>query len=154
MQEDATVAEQRRKFGIPPGIDPRHLDPRNLDPRNLDPRKVLDPAAMERVMKAQALARAQAQAASTVVIGTVVTLVSSAFGFVAALAWNDAIRNLLTKFMQNTLGMKVVDPTTQSVIQAVAFTIIAIVAIAILQRVAGRWAKRAAIGAAAGDASY
>lgn len=153
MQEDATVAEQRRKFGIPPGIDPRHLDPRNLDPRNLDPRKVLDPAAMERVMKAQALARAQAQAASTVVIGTVVTLVSSAFGFVAALAWNDAIRNLLTAFIQNTLKQKM-DPTTQSVIQAVTFTIIAVIAIAILQRVAGRWAKRAAISSAAGEGSY
>ncbi len=153
MQEDVTVAEQRRKFGMPPGIDPRHLDPRNLDPRNLDPRKALDSAALERVMKAQALARAQAQAASTVVIGTIVTLVSSAFGFVAALAWNDAIKALLTSFLQHTLKLQV-DQTTQYVIQAVAFTIIAVVAIAILQRVAGRWAKKAAIGASAGDASY
>src|SRR5215472_4009856 len=143
MQEDATAAEQRRKFGLPPGIDPHHLDPRNLDPRNLDPRKVLDAAAVERVMKAQALARAQAQAASTVVIGTIVTLISSAFGFVAALAWNDAIRNLLTAFLTNTLHLQA-NATTQSVIQAVVFTLIAVVAIAILQRVAGRWASKAA----------
>jgi hypothetical protein len=153
MQEDAKVAEQKRKFGLPPGIDPRNLDPRNLDPRNLDPRKVLDAAAVERVMKAQALARAQAQAASTVVIGTIVTLISSAFGFVAALAWNDAIKALLTAFLTHTLHLQV-DQTTQLVIQAVAFTLIAVVAIAILQRVAGRWAAKAAIGAAAGEGSY
>jgi ABC-type spermidine/putrescine transport system permease subunit II len=144
MQEEVKVADQHKKLGLPPG----------MDPRNLDPRRMLDSAAAERVLKAQALARAQAQAASTVVIGTIVTLISSAFGFVAALAWNDAIKNLLTAFLQQTLKLKNIDATTQSVIQAVTFTIIAVIAIVILQRVAGRWAKKAAIGAAAGEGSY
>lgn len=140
MQEDPQVAEQRRRL--------------NLDPRNLDPRKALDAASLERVLKAQAMARAQAQAATTVVIGTVVTLVSSAFGFVAALAWNDAIRAILAKLFHDARLDKLFGPTGEAVLTAVIFTIIAIIAIVILQRVAGRWAKRAAINAAAGDASY
>jgi uncharacterized protein DUF5654 len=137
------VAEQRRRMGLPPL------------PQGFDPRKAIDPAAMERMMRAQAVARAQAQAATTVVIGTIVTLVSSAFGFVAALAWNDAINVTLNNFLQTQFG---VDPTKQSstvsLLRAVIFTVIAIVAIVILQRVAGRWAKKAAITAAAGEGSY
>jgi hypothetical protein len=140
MQEDPQAAEQRRRL--------------NLDPRNLDPRKALDPAAVERVMKAQALARAQAQAATTVVIGTIVTLISSAFGFVAALAWNDAIRDVLTKLLINTGLDKQFGPTGEALLTAIVFTIIAVIAIFILQRVAGRWARKAAIGAAASDGSY
>ena len=142
MQEEVRVADQHKKLGLPPG----------MDPRNLDPRRVLDSAATERVLKAQALARAQAQAASTVVIGTVVTLVSSAFGFVAALAWNDAIRSMMTDlFVKMKLNL---NGTEQLLVQAISFTIIAVIAIVILQRVAGRWAKKAAIGAAAGEGSY
>lgn len=140
MQEDPKVAEQRRRL--------------NLDPRNLDPRKALDPASLERVLKAQAMARAQAQAATTVVIGTIVTLISSAFGFVAALAWNDAIRAMLNDLLKRAGLNNQLGATGQAVLTAVVFTIIAIIAIVILQRVAGRWAKKAAIGAAAGDASY
>ena len=136
--------DQRRRMNIPPGIDPR----------NYDPRKALDSAAFERVVKAQALARAQAQAATTVVIGTVVTLVSSAFGFVAALAWNDAIRAVLKNTL-NHFGLgTTLDPMWQSIIQALVFTVIAVIAVVILQRVAGRWVKKAAIGGTAGDGSY
>jgi hypothetical protein len=142
MQEEVKVADQHKRLGLPPG----------MDPRNLDPRRALDSAAAERVLKAQALARAQAQAASTVVIGTVVTLVSSAFGFVAALAWNDAIRSMMTDlFVKMKLNL---NGTEQLLVQAISFTIIAVIAIVILQRVAGRWAKKAAIGAAAGEGSY
>lgn len=145
MSEDVKVAEQRRRMGLPPGIDPR----------NYDPRKALDSAAMERVMKAQALARAQAQAATTVVIGTIVTLISSAFGFVAALAWNDAIKASLDDFLHRTFGINPNNPPPSVyLLRATLFTVIAIIAIVILQRVAGRWAKKAAIAAAAGDASY
>ncbi|HST87902.1 MAG TPA: DUF5654 family protein [Ktedonobacterales bacterium] len=137
------MAEQRRRMGLPPL------------PQGFDPRRAIDPAAMERMMRAQAVARAQAQAATTVVIGTIVTLVSSAFGFVAALAWNDAINVTLNNFLQTQFG---VDPTKQSstisLLRAVIFTVIAIIAIFILQRVAGRWAKKAAITAAAGEGSY
>lgn len=139
MQEDAQVAEQRRRLNIPPGMDPR---------------RALDSAAMERVLKAQALARAQAQAATTVVIGTIVTLVSSAFGFVAALAWNDAIKALLTDALKRAGLTQQFGATGQAVLTAVVFTIIAVIAIVILQRVAGRWAKKAAIGTAASDGSY
>ncbi len=71
-------AEQRRRFGLPAGVDPR----------NFDPRRAMDPASLEKVLKAQAIARAEAQAATTVIIATIVSLVTSAFSFVAALAWN------------------------------------------------------------------
>ena len=139
MQEDPQIAERRRRLNIPNGIDPR---------------KALDSAAMERVLKAQALARAQAQAATTVVIGTIVTLVSSAFGFVAALAWNDAIRAALQHMLPASLFDPAKHPVLSPVITAVVFTIIAVIAIVILQRVAGRWAKKAAISAAASEGSY
>jgi Na+-translocating ferredoxin:NAD+ oxidoreductase RnfE subunit len=140
MQEDPQVAEHRRRM--------------NLDPRNLDPRKALDSASLERVLRAQALARAQAQAATTVVIGTIVTLISSAFGFVAALAWNDAIRDILSNLLAKTGLNTKFGATGEAVLTAVVFTIIAVIAIVILQRVAGRWAKKAAISAAASDGSY
>jgi hypothetical protein len=138
MSEDQKAAEQRRRMGLPQGFDPR---------------KAMDPATMERMIRAQAVARAQAQAATTVVIGTVVTLVSSAFGFVAALAWNDAIiavlGRILTYFHINSTHI-----ATIQVVRALIFTVIAIIAIVILQRVAGRWAKKAAISAASGEGSY
>lgn len=140
MQEDPQAAEHRRRL--------------NLDPRNLDPRKALDPAALERVLKAQALARAQAQAATTVVIGTIVTLITSAFGFVAALAWNDALTNILNNFANDNLRGLKLTRTEIYLMKAVIITIIAVVAVVIISRVAGRWAKRSAIGATAGDGSY
>lgn len=129
MSDDVRTAEQHWHLGLPQGIDPR---------------KVLDAAGLERVLKAQAAARAQAAAATTVVIGTIVTLVTSAFGFVAALAWNNAI----TQFMKEdvTITGRHLDPTLLAVIQAVAVTIIAVIAVVIIQRVAGRWAKKTAIG--------
>jgi small-conductance mechanosensitive channel len=117
-------------------------------PQGFDPRKALDPAAMERVMKAQAVARAQATAATTILIGTIVTLITSAFSFVAALAWNDAINNAINSLIPSA------NKTTVSVLRALAVTIIAVVAVVVLQRVAGRWAKRSAIAATAGEGSY
>jgi hypothetical protein len=138
MSEDQKAAEQRRRLGIPQGFDPR---------------KAMDPAAMERMIRAQAVARAQAQAATTVVIGTIVTLVSSAFGFVAALAWNDAIIALLGRALYY-LHVSSVHIATIQVVRAIIFTIIAVIAVVVLQRIAGRWAKKAAISAAAGEGSY
>lgn len=127
---DSPIAEEhKRKLGLPP---------------TLDPRKAVDPAALERAIRAQERAVAQAAAATTVVVGTIVTLVSSAFGFVAALAWNDAITvvlaRVLTAFGVPSGGIRA------TLIRALIFTLVAIVAIVILQRVAGRWAKKAAIG--------
>lgn len=138
MSEEQKAAEQRRRMGIPQGFDPR---------------KAMDPATMERMMRAQAVARAQAQAATTVVIGTIVTLVSSAFGFVAALAWNDAIIALLGRALYY-LHVSSVHIATIQTVRAIIFTIIAVIAVVVLQRVAGRWAKKAAISAAAGEGSY
>ena len=137
MSEDQRAAEQRRRLGLPAGLDPR---------------RAVDPATMERLIRAQEQARAQAAAATTVVLGTIITLISSAFGFVAALAWNDAIRDSVTKVF-GWLHIKV-GVVEGEIIRAIVFTIIAVVAIFVLQRVAGRWAKRAAITAAAADGSY
>jgi hypothetical protein len=136
MSDDQVITEEHHKRLSIPGP--------------LDPRKAVDPAAMERVIRAQERARAQAAAATTVVIGTVVTLVSSAFGFVAALAWNDAILAVLNKLLPNLKA----DGAKVQVIRALVFTVVAIVAIVALQRIAGRWAKKAAIGNTAGDGSY
>ncbi|MFI5273623.1 MAG: DUF5654 family protein [Ktedonobacterales bacterium] len=137
MSEDIHAAEQRRRLGLPQGMDPR---------------RALDPAALERVMRAQAMARAQASVATTIVIGTIVTLVTSAFSFVAALAWNDAINQIINRKIAPL--MPKAGPTTLALLHASAVTIIAVVAVVILNRVAGRWAKRSAIGNTAGDGSY
>src|SRR5258707_1391203 len=64
MSEEQQTAEQRRRLGLPAGL------------AGLDPRKAVDPATMERLIRAQEHARAQAAAATTVVLGTVVTLIS------------------------------------------------------------------------------
>jgi len=134
MEEDPKVAEQRHRLGLPPGIDPR---------------KALDSAAMERVLKAQALARAQAQAATTVVLGTVVTLVTSAFGFIAALAWNDAITALIAKYLQPVFKGTGLGNTGVTVVKAIVLTILAVIVVVATQRVAGRYAKKSIVSAAA-----
>jgi hypothetical protein len=133
MQEDPQVAEQHHRLGLPQGIDPR---------------RALDSAAMERVLNAQALARAQAQAATTVVLGTVVTLVTSAFGFIAALAWNDAITALINKYLQPFFVSSGLGDTGKVVVKAIVLTILAVIVVIATQRVAGRYAKKSVIAAA------
>lgn len=127
VQTQTQVADQRWHLGLPQGID-----------------KVLDAAGLERVLKAQAAARAQAAAATTVVIGTIVTLVTSAFGFVAALSWNNAISTFIHDNVNASFLSK--NQTLVAVLQALAVTLIAVIAVVIIQRVAGRWAKNTAIG--------
>ena len=134
-QQLQQAAEQRRRLGLPANLDPRHLDPR----------KALDPAALERVLKAQAAARAQATAATTVLIGTVITLISSAFAFVAALAWNDAITKGLGSLVNRFAPQLAKAGATIALIHAVVVTVIAVVAVVILNRIAGRWVKKSAI---------
>ncbi len=129
MSDDVRTTDQHWHLGLP---------------QNIDPRKVLDAAGLERVLKAQAAARAQAAAATTVLIGTIVTLVTSAFGFVAALAWNNAINTFISNNVNASFLSK--NPTLVAVLQAMAVTIIAVIAVVIIQRVAGRWAKKSAIG--------
>lgn len=127
VQAQTQAADQHWHLGLPPGID-----------------KVLDAAGLERVLKAQAAARAQAAAATTVVIGTIVTLVTSAFGFVAALSWNNAISTFIHDNVNASFLSQ--NQTLVAVIQAIAVTLIAVIAVVIIQRVAGRWAKKTAIG--------
>jgi divalent metal cation (Fe/Co/Zn/Cd) transporter len=81
-------------------------------------------------------------------VATIITLVTSALGFVAALAWNDALTQLLNPTIESslkTLGL----PTELAVpIKAIAITLIAVVAVVILNRVARRMVKQSAINAA------
>jgi len=135
MSEDPQAAERRRR-GLPPA----------MDPRNLDPRRAFDPAARERMLRAQVAARAQAQAATTILIATIVSLITSAFSFVAALAWNDAIQNYLSS---NIDFIK--DPTAKKFVYALVVTLIAVIVVVVLQRVASRIAKKSAIDAAAAE---
>ena len=126
-------AEQRRRFGIPQGMDPR---------------RVMDAASVEKVLKAQAIARAEAQAATTVIIATIVSLVTSAFSFIAALAWNTAIGDLLNKSVGSSfLGVKL-DQTGKEFVYAIIVTVVAIIVTLVVNRFAGDIAKKSAIAAA------
>jgi hypothetical protein len=135
MNEDPQAAERRRR-GLPP----------TLDPRNLDPRRAIDPATRERMLRAQAVARAEAQAATTVVIATIVSLVTSAFGFVAALAWNDAIQAVLNDAVFTRFNLKANDPLAL-VIYAIIVTLLAVIVVVLTNRFASRIAKKSAINA-------
>jgi len=131
----AQAAEQRRRMGLPSGVDPR----------NYDPRRMMDSAAVEKLLHAQALARAEAQAASTVVVATIVSLVTSAFSFVAALAWNNAIQQILMN-VGPALRNDGVPPWAADIAYAIIVTIIAVIAVLIINRFARNIAKRSAIG--------
>lgn len=143
-EQQRQEAEHRRRFGLPPGADLR----------NFDPRRAMDPASLDKILRAQAIARAEAQAATTVIIATIVSLVTSAFSFVAALAWNTAIQDALNKYVgtdtplakQLHLGKVGVEA-----LYAVIVTIIAIVVILIVNRFAGNLAKKSAIALASGN---
>ncbi len=133
-------AEHRRRFGPP-----------NVDLRNFDPRKAMDPASLDKILRAQAVARAEAQAATTVIIATIVSLVTSAFSFVAALAWNNAIQLALDTYVGTNSGLAKqfhLDVVGVKVIYALIVTVIAIVVILIVNRFAGDIAKKSAIALA------
>jgi hypothetical protein len=102
---------------------------------------------MERMIRAQAVARAQAYAATQVLVGTVVTLISSAFGFVAALAWNDAIHDGVKSLLGKILGGHVPSQTAVNIIYALVVTLLAVVVVYITNRVASRVVKKSAIDA-------
>jgi hypothetical protein len=111
----------------------------------------MDSAAMERVLKAQATARAQAAASTTVFIGTIVTLISSALGLVAALAWNNAITAWVNSLARGPLAPLKLSGSALAFAQALIVTVIAVVAVVVLNRIAGRYAKRNAFNAANND---
>ena len=139
MSDDPQSAEQRRRMNFPAGIDPR----------NYDPRRIADSAMIEKMAHAQAVARAEAQAATTVVIATIVSLVTSAFSFVAALAWNTAIQQILQDNVNGPFKRFGLPTGTIDLIYAVIVTVITIVAVLIVNRFAGDIAKRSALAAAA-----
>lgn len=137
-------AEAQRRRGMP------QFDPRQFDPRNFDPRQAMNPAAYERMLQAQATARAQASAATTIVVATLVSLVTSAFSFVAALAWNDAIQGLLNDAVlspNGILGGMHLTPTQGKLIYAALVTVVAVIVVIIMNRVARRIARNSVIAA-------
>lgn len=62
------------------------------------------------------------------VMTTVATLVTTAFGLIAALAWNDAIKAIIAQFFKAGNGV------TGLVIYAVLITIIAVIATLLIAR--------------------
>jgi hypothetical protein len=69
------------------------------------------------------------------------TLATSAFGLVAALAWNDAIKTIITQYIPDGAGQ-----ILGSIIYAVIVTIIAVIIIYYLGRLNARWGKKSLIG--------
>ncbi|HLY31980.1 MAG TPA: DUF5654 family protein [Ktedonobacterales bacterium] len=134
--EQQPEAGQRRRFNV------------GVDLREFDPHKITDPALRERIAHAQAIARAQAQAVSTVFIATIVSLVTSAFTFVAALAWNSAIQQILNDNINGAFKKYNLPRGTVDLIYAVIVTCIAIIVVLIIQRFAGDIARKSAIAAA------
>ena len=65
------------------------------------------------------------------VIKTIITLVTTAFGLVAGLAWNDAIQALISQVFEAGSAL------TGQVVYAVIVTIIAVVVTLLLARMAG-----------------
>ena len=66
------------------------------------------------------------------VIKTIITLVTTAFGLIAGLAWNDAIQKLI----ESVMGAG--DALTGLFIYAIVVTIIAVVVTILLARVAAK----------------
>jgi len=114
----------------------------------IDPRKALDPATVERMIHTQLAARAQAQAATTMVLATIVSLITAAFGFVAALAWNTAIQQILSESVNLKEGAKIFGITLSKggveAIYAVIVTIIAVAVVVFLNRLGKRMANKSA----------
>lgn len=139
---------QRPGAGAPPAGQPRGRFLAALDPRNYDPRRAIDRQQIERLARAQAIARAKAQATSTVFLATVVSLATSAFGVAAALAWNDAIKDNIQALVQVGGLFRGLTPAQLELVYAIVITLIAVVVIIALNRVAARIAKRSAIDVA------
>ena len=72
----------------------------------------------------------------TLIIETIVALMTAAFGFVAALAWNDAIQTVLAQFFTAE------DDPTGKLIYAVIVTIVAVIAIILIGRVLAKHKAR------------
>ena len=66
------------------------------------------------------------------VIKTIITLVTTAFGLIAGLAWNDAIQKLIEQFIGTG------DALPSLFTYAIIVTIVAVVVTVLLARVAGK----------------
>ncbi len=71
------------------------------------------------------------------VLETIAALMTAAFGFIAALAWNQAIKDTIDKYLSSGSGL------TAEYIYAVIVTIIAVIAGVLIARSLGK-AKKAA----------
>lgn len=68
---------------------------------------------------------------------TIATLVTTAFGLIAALAWNEAIKAIITEFVGKGNGI------TGLLIYAIIITIIAVIATILVARVIAKPAVQA-----------
>lgn len=66
-------------------------------------------------------------------VKTLATLMTTAFAFIAGLAWNGAIQAIINEFLQASSA------TTGLVIYAVIVTIIAVIVTIFLGRTLGKW---------------
>lgn len=130
MQEDPQIAEQQRRMNLPPGFDPR---------------KAVDPAVVEKMVHAQSIMRAQAQAATTIYLATIVGLASSAFGLIAALAWNNAFTYILENNLKQPLEKLGITQAWYLVLYAFIVTLIGVIVIVFLNRIGRRLAKKSVI---------
>lgn len=139
------------RMGDAPPLGAQGSSPQRRPMGGMDPRRAIDPATVERMIRAQVAARTQAQAATTVVLATIVSLITSAFSFVAALAWNSAIQQLISENVSIKKDTKIFGVTiSQGGIQAIyalIVTIIAVIVVVILNRVARGVATKSALGA-------
>ncbi len=81
-------------------------------------------------------------------MATIITLVTSAFGFVAALAWNDALTQLLNPSIESSLRTLHAPTVWAVLVKAILITLIAVIAVVILNSVARRMVKQSALNAA------
>lgn len=91
------------------------------------------------MIKTQVAARLQAQQTTTVFVATIVSLITSAFGFVAALAWNTALQDVIKHLPTDKIKL---GPTTKEVIYAIIVTLVAVIAVVIIRGVASRIAGK------------
>lgn len=80
-----------------------------------------------------------AKATTLMILQSMITLASAALGLVAALAWNDAIKETMTQILggDDSLGAKYT--------YAILVTLVAVVVVLTLAKIAGRIGGEAAI---------
>lgn len=80
-----------------------------------------------------------AKETTLMILQSMITLASAALGLVAALAWNDAIKETMTQLLggDDSLGAKYT--------YAILVTLVAVVVVLVLAKIAGRIGGEAAI---------